>query len=612
MLFRLLRQLLRGRSSGEACPVQGAVNKPENGWIEEALRLRREHRYEELAALCRSVLAKKPANADALNLLAAALFALAQPGEGLACLRRVTEATPESAEASAHLAAALAATGNPDEAIDCYRRAIKLQPDFADAWHALAQLLHVLGRDDEAETCCRSGLRADKRHAALYRTLADVLFEQGRVDTAADELRAALAINADAPAVHSALCFTLNFSDSEDPLAIWHEHREWGKRHGRPLAHEAPPHDNDPDPGRRLRIGYVSPYFRKHAVTFFLESTLEHHDRDRFEIMLYADVAQPDDYSRRLQEYGAIWRDTVGKSDAELAAMVRRDAVDILVDLSGQTRGNRLLAFARRPAPVQVTWNGYPNTTGMTSMDYCITDAFCDPPGATEHLSAEKLVRLPTIHMAWRPPAGAPAVGPLPALESGHVTFGSFNACYKITPRLVAMWSKILAQLPQSRLMLIAVNGAVAKKRILDLFAANGIDSQRIEIRPRLSHEQFLAVHQEADIALDSFPFHGVTTTCFSLWMGLPVVTLAGVNRVSRNGVSMLSNAGLPQLVAQDDEEYVAIATRLAVALPALAEMRAGLRERMQRAPNTDGIACARAVDNAFREMWATWCKKKR
>jgi predicted O-linked N-acetylglucosamine transferase (SPINDLY family) len=614
MLASLLKRLLhRGaaRAPEPAPQARDGVPYAGNNWLNEALQLRQLGRHREIIAICRSVLTRQPDNTDALNLLASALLAQGESREGIACLRRVAELVPDSAETFANLAAALAATGDAPGAVDNYRHAVSLRPDFAKAWSNLAALLKALGRYDEAEECCRSGLRSDAEHAALHHTLANALFEQGRVDAAIAEIRAALALNPDTPAVHSELLRMLNYADAQDPVAVYREYRAWAERHARPLEDAALPHNNNPDPTRRLRVGYVSPYFRKHAVTFFLESVIQHHDRSNFEVILYADVAQPDEYSERLQAHGAIWRKTVGMSHERLAWMVRNDAIDILVDLSGHTANNRLLAFARRSAPVQVTWNGYPNTTGMASMDYRITDAYCDPPGTTEHLHTERLVRMPGIYMAWRPPDQSPGVGPLPALESGRVTFGSFNSCYKITPGLIALWARILRQVPGSRFMMLTIDSGIAERRVRDLLTGNGIDPKRLDILPRLTHEEFLTAHQRADIALDAFPYHGTTTTCFSLWMGLPVVVLGGATHVSRVGVSMLSNVGLPQWVAHNDDEYVETATRLAADLPGLAKTRAGLRGMLLQSPNTDGRSCARNLESAYREMWVTWCRMR-
>jgi predicted O-linked N-acetylglucosamine transferase (SPINDLY family) len=579
--------------------------------MEKALQLQREGRYDELIAQCQSTLQREPRSVEALQLLAVALCAAGRAREGIIHLTRVTELIPDAAEAHSTLATVLAAAGDAEAAIASYRKAVGLKPALGDAWSGLAALLKVLGRYDEAEDCCRSGLSTNPHHAHLHHILSGALFEQGRVDEAISAARACLAIAPDMHVAHSDLVRMLNYSDTAEPAAIFAEHRAWGERHANALTRAAAPHDIKPVPDRRLRVGFVSPYFRKHAMTFFFESVVEHHDREQMEIFLFADVAQPDEYSERLKAYGATWRPTVGFDDSQLAQAVRQDAIDILVDLSGQTPYHRLLAFARRPAPVQVTWNGYPNTTGMAAIDYRVTDAYCDPPGRTEALHTEQLVRLPGIYMAWRPPRDAPEPGALPAERSARVTFGSFNSCFKITPTVAALWARILYALPGSRLMLLTITSRAAEQRIRGLFASHGIGPERLELLPRMTHEEFLAAHRRADIALDTFPYHGTTTTCFSLWMGLPIVTLAGPTHVSRVGVTLLSNLGRPEWIAHSADDYVEIAKGLSSSLSALAASRSQLRQQMLDSPITDGVRGARALESALRQMWVTWCASR-
>jgi protein O-GlcNAc transferase len=576
-------------------------------WIAKALTLQRLGRHGEIVEISRSVLAREPDDVDALQLLSAALFAQGKTQEGLAYLRRAAERTPESAETQANLAAILATTGDLTGAIEGYRRAVRLRAEFADAWNNLALLLRALARYDEAEECCRSGLLTDARHAALHHTLSGTLFEQGRVTEAIQEARAVLSSNPDMPSAHSDLVRMMTYDEEQDPVETHRERRAWAERYARPLEEAAALHGNDPDPMRRLRIGYVSPYFCKHAVTFFFETVIQHHDREKFDVILYADVAQPDEYSKRLQEYGSTWRRTIGLDDARLAEMMRNDAVDILVDLSGHTPRNRLLAFARRPAPIQAT----ANTTGMASMDYRITDVHLDPPGTTEHLHTEKPLRLPQCYMAWRPPDRSPDVGPLPAIGSARITFGSFNSCFKVTPAVVALWSRILERTPDSRLKLLAFNGEVSVQRVRALFARNGIEPERLEFVPRLSFDDYFRIRQQVDVALDTYPFHGNTTTCDSLWMGLPVVVLAGTTHLSRGGVSLLTNVGLPELVAESADAYVDTAASLAADIPGLARLRAGMRDRLLRSPLTDGRSCVRALEQAYREIWRAWCAQR-
>jgi predicted O-linked N-acetylglucosamine transferase (SPINDLY family) len=607
MLGSFLKRLLEPRASNTPPSAPVAATTDPN-WIADTLRLQQQGAHPEVIARCHAALAREPDDANVLNLLAAALLAQGRAQEGIPHMRRATELAP-SGKAHAHLADVLAATGDLEGAIASYRDAVTLQREDAGTWHKLAALLKALARYDEAEESCLSGLCAEPRHAALKHTLATVTFEQGRVEEAIATIREALAIEPDQPAVHSELLRMLSYSDAHDPVEVFREHRAWAARHARPLEDAAPPHGNDADPARRLRVGFVSPYVHKHAVTFFLESVIAHHDHAQLEIFLYADVARPDDYSARLRQYGANWRSTIDLNHAGLAQLIRGDAIDILVDLSGHTANNRLLAFARKPAPVQVNWLGFPSTTGMASMDYRITDDFCDPPGMTEHLNAEKLVRLPGIYMAWRPPDGMPDVGPLPALANNYVTFGTFHSVFKISPTIATLWARILERVPRSRLQVLAVSGVSAAKHMRELF--RDIDPQRIDLLPRLAFDDYLAAFQQADIALDTFPYHGATTTCFALWMGLPVVVLEGSTHASRADVSMLSNVGLPQFVAKTGAAYVDIAARLADDLPRLATLRADLRNMMARSRNTDGRECARNLERAFREMWVTWCGKK-
>ena len=601
MLGSLFKHLLGSRKT--------ATTAVEATWIAATLRLQQQGRYQDVVERCENALAREPGQIDALNLLAAALLAQGKVQDGIRYLRRASALAP-SAKAHADLGSILATTGDFDGAIASYRAAVAQQPDLADARRTLAALLKVIAHYDDAEECCHAGLKQLPQNAALKHTLATVMFEQARVEEAITTMRESLALQPDNPAAHSELLRMLSYSDTQDPAQIYREHLAWAARHARALEDAAPPHSNSPDPVRRLRVGFVSPYIHKHAVTFFLESVIEHHDRTQLEIFLYADVARPDDYSDRLKTYGAHWRGTLSLDHAQLAQLVRDDAIDILVDLSGHTANNRLLAFARKPAPVQVNWLGFPSTTGMRSMDYRITDDFCDPPGMTEHLNSERLVRLPGIYMAWRPPDGIPVIATLPASKNGHITFGTFHSAFKITPAIVALWARILQRMPDSRLQVMAVSGVAAQRHIRKLFSNCGVSEQQLVILPRLTFDDYLAAYAGVDIALDTFPYHGATTTCFSLWMGLPVVVLEGTTHASRADVSMLSNVGLPQLIAKTGNDYVNIAVGLAQDLPQLADLRANLRGMMIRSPNADGRACARNLEQAFREMWGTWCKK--
>jgi predicted O-linked N-acetylglucosamine transferase (SPINDLY family) len=403
----------------------------------------------------------------------------------------------------------------------------------------------------------------------------------------------------------------LAYLPQPDPQTLFLEHRRWAERHAAPLAAEARPYANDPAPDRPLRVGYVSPDLREHPVASFLTPVLAHHDRSRFHVTCYADVARPDGVTRHLQTLADAWRDLPGRSDAQVADLIQADSTDILVDLAGHTACNRLLVFARKPAPVQVTHFGYPNTTGLSTMDYRISDRYADPPGRTEAYHTEELVRLPEVAWCYRPLA-APEVTPLPARAAGHVTFGSLNNLAKITPQAIALWSELLRAVPGSRLVLLTGAGSQADQRLHDLFGQHGIDRARLELLGRRPRDRYLALYQEMDIALDPFPYNGGVTTCDALWMGVPVVTLAGESYVSRQGVALLSNLGLDDWVAGAPDAYVDIATRWAHDVEGLGRLRAGLRERMTNSPLTDGLRFTRFLAEAYRWMWQRWCLGQR
>jgi predicted O-linked N-acetylglucosamine transferase (SPINDLY family) len=383
------------------------------------------------------------------------------------------------------------------------------------------------------------------------------------------------------------------------------EHRRWNELHAEPLRKFVQPHTNDGDPDRRLRIGYLSADFRDHSVSRFLLPLFRNHNHEAYEIVCYSDVVKCDQVTDRLRALADRWNDTFGQTDERLADKVREDKIDILVDLAGHTAGNRLMVFARRAAPVQVTYLGYPASTGMSEMDYRLTDSFADPPGQTESLHSETLWRLPVCNWCYEEPESAPEVRTLPA--DRPIRFGTFNNLAKVSSPIMDLWAAILIAMPSSRLVIKSQGVAEesVRRRINQCFMSRGLQPDRLELR---GHEPIFTSHLEAynqlDIALDTFPYHGTTTTCEALWMGVPVVTLAGSAHVSRVGVSLLSCVDLPDLVAKSPEEYVSIAVGLAKDLPRLAELRRTLRLRMRASPLMDGARFARDIESAYRQMW--------
>jgi predicted O-linked N-acetylglucosamine transferase (SPINDLY family) len=463
------------------------------------------------------------------------------------------------------------------ETIDCYQKILKANPSAMDASNNLAAAYLAMGQLDDAIAHRRQFLQRQPN------------FILGR----------------------SNLLFALNNSPAISPEAMFQEHLRWDELvMGQSLP--APTHTNRPDKERRLRVGYVSPDFiGQHSVTYFIESLLANHDRQQFEIYGYAEVAIPDATTERFQKLCDHWSITHDKSDEEIAQDIQKDQIDILVDMAGHTASSRLTVFARKPAPVQVSYLGYPNTTGLRTVDYRLTDARADPPGRTERYHVEKLVRLPDGFLCYTPPADAPTVSDPPMEKNGYVTFGSFNSLAKITPQVIALWAEIMKSLPESRMVLKshALTDARVRERFRGLFEKEKIESSRISLLGRIrERSQHLAQYHEIDISLDSFPYNGATTTCESLWMGVPVISLAGDTHAGRVGLSLLSQIGLTELACADREEYKANACKLAQDLPRLKILRQGLRQRLGQSPLSDGPKHARAVEAAYREMWRTWC----
>jgi predicted O-linked N-acetylglucosamine transferase (SPINDLY family) len=384
--------------------------------------------------------------------------------------------------------------------------------------------------------------------------------------------------------------------------------REMVENAGATLA----PHDNRGDPQRRLRIGYVSSDLRAHSVCYFALQMLEHHDRSAVEVFCYADTVRPDEMTARAKSLADEWRSITRLPDDAAAAMIREDRIDVLVDLSGHTVGNRLTVFARRAAPVQVTYLGYPDTTGLPTMDYRLTDSFADPAGDADARATEKLVRIDRCAWCYSPASSAPEIT---ARKPGPITFGTFNALAKINSQVLAAWAAILRETPGSRLMIkaAAMSEASARERFTRAMAAHGIDKSRLVLAGhRADSREHLAMYAAVDIALDPFPYNGTTTTCEALWMGVPVVTLAGRAHAGRVGVSLLGAVGLSDLVAQDLEQYRRLAAGLAGDPDRLQRLRVELRDRMRRSPLMDGAGFARALESAYRQMWQSWCSVSR
>jgi protein O-GlcNAc transferase len=529
---------------------------------------------------------------------------MAQAAEELGAAARLN---PEDPGVRNNLGLALSSLGQGEAAHQSFQEAIRLDPGYPEAHNNLAILYERFGKTSEAIDSCLSALRLRSDYPEAHLNLANALKSQGRHDEALAHYREALRLKPDYLEAHSSLLLSLCYPAGLSPELVFAEHRAFGAAHRFPAA----PHENAPEPGRPLRIGYLSADFRSHAVARFIEPVLRHHDRSRFQVVCYSNVSVPDETSKRLGDLAGRLVNIAGMPDQEAAELIRGDRIDILIDLSGHTADNRLALCARKPAPVQVSWLGYPHTTGLQSMDYRITDAVSDPPGASEKFHSEQLLRLPGSFSCFAPPEEAPPVGELPALSAGVLTFGSFNNPAKITPETVALWAGVLGRVPGSRMLIkgysLADQGSRA--RLIGLFAANGISAERLELRGNTaSYPEHLQLYGELDIALDCIPYNGTTTTCEALWMGVPVLTLAGDSHRSRVGATLLQCIGLPDLIASSPDDFQDRAAALTGDLTELARLRGALRAKMAASPLTDGAGFTKTLEAAYRAIWQTWC----
>lgn len=526
--------------------------------------------------------------------------------EAVAAFRRAIEIDPNSAEAYNNLGTVLRNLNQLDPAIAAYEQALRLRPDLPETWTNWGNLQKDAGRLDDAIAGHAKAVQLRPQNAEAYSNLAVALTSAGRLDDAIAAFRRAAEFKPDAADLHSNLVYTLHFHPDYDGPNLLAEHRAWAERFADPLTAAAKPHDNDRSPDRRLRIGYVSPDFRLHPVGRFLLPLLAHFDREQVEVFCYSDVRKPDALTDRLRAHADHWHSTVGLSDAQLAEQIRADRIDVLVDLTMHMADNRMLAFARKPAPVQITWLAYTGTTGLVAMDYRISDPHLDPPD-NDTFSTERTIRLPHCFWCYEPHEIAPDVSALPAQLNGFITFGSFNNFSKVTEPTLRLWAELLRGVPRSRLLLHTLEGE-HRQRVRAIFASAGVSPDRLEFVGFQPMDAFFRLHHRIDIALDPFPYGGGTTTCDALWMGVPVVTLAGQTAVGRAGVSLLSNVGLPELIARTAEEYVAIARGLASDLPRLAELRATLRHRTSASPLMDAPRFATDMLDAYRAGWQEWC----
>ncbi len=565
-------------------------------------------------ASCRRALEIKPDDAEAHNNLGNALKGLGQLEDAAASYRCALAIKSGYAEAYSNLGSVLLELGQPNDAVESCRRALEIKPGYAKAYGNLGSALLELGQLNDAEASYRRALEISPDSAEAHGNLGAALIELQRHGDAVASYRRALEIKPDLAWVHSNLIFIYNLLVSHPPEEMLAEALTYGERVAL-QAHLYTSWLNVPEPDRCLRVGLVSGDFLHHPVGFFVESVLaalKSQASGRLKLLAYSSHSRFDAVSERIKICCDGWCSVVGLSNENLARRISEDSIDILIDLSGHTAHNRLPLFAWKPAPVQVSWLGYFATTGVTAMDYLIADPWTLPE-TEEAYFIEKIWRLPETRLCFTPPGVNVDVAPLPALKRGYVTFGCFNNLAKMNDAVVVLWARVLKAVPGSRLLLKAKQLQVASVRqsVIERFSAQGVGADRLMMEGSDAREKYLAAYHRVDIALDPFPYTGGTTSVEGLWMGVPVLTLAGKSFLSRQGVGLLMNSGLPEWIAADADDYVARAVSHASDLQRLAALRNGLRQQVTASPIFDAPRFARHLEDALRGMWRIWCDQQ-
>ncbi len=567
-----------------------------------------------------------------------------EPGKAIEAYDRALALEPDNAPAHYNRGLALSNAGSARLAESSLAAAIRHRPIFPDAYVALAHVLELQGRNAEAIDALNTALRQAPEHPGYLLNLGLLLQKAGRLDEAELTLRTACekhaafgaamhalagvlrdkgkpteacelleSIAQDDPAyieACSTLLLTLLFRDDLLPQAIFEKQKAIGATLQRHAPEPFTTFANVRSASRKLRVGYVSGDYGRHAVAFFALPVIEEHDRQSFEVFCYSNTDLQDDLTEKFRRAADGWRDIRGVNDAAATQLIRSDAIDILVDLSGHTGRNRLDVFARKPAPVQVTWLGYLGTTGLKTIDYRLCDRHTDPEGNSAKLHTEILAAMPDSQWCYRPYLSPDPASTPPMTGNGFATFGSFNQFAKLSPSVRRLWSKILIQIPDSRLLVVGAPEGRARDELLADFAREGVTRDRIDVIGRVPMQEYYRLLNQVDVALDTTPYSGATTTCDALWMSVPVIVLAGGHSVARSGVSLLATAGLPEFIAHSPEQYVHLATALARDVPRLTALRCGLREQMRRSPLMDEPRFVRGIEAQYRQMWARWCKR--
>lgn len=586
--------------------VQRAV--PTDQQMRELAELYNTQPVDKALAAARAFTQRFPDHGFGWKVLSVALHKSGQYDEALQHAKTSLELNPDDTDVLQVATGILTSKGRYEPAEGLCRRWLELRPTYAEAHRVMGVIMSSTGRFDEAERLCRTALELAGASGITCNPLGVVLMKQGRLSEAAEVFRQAIEVDPDSDLAYSNLAFCLTHSDNVTPAELFTEHRRFAERFEAPLKPHWPAHANVRDPGRTLRVGFISGDFCRHAVANFFEPVLMHLSRDSsLSLHAYSNTQIDDETTARLRGLFGHWHHIVGMQDKAVAELIRADGIDILIDLAGHTAENRLRCMAGKPAPLQASWIGYPGTTGLDAVDYFLADRFWVPEQFSSQFS-EQIAYLPAV-APFEADKMCPPVNLLPALHHGYVTFGSFNRLDKLQRDVIALWARVLREVPNSRLLIGAMPRDGGLGELVEWFAEEGIVRERLDFRARSSVAVYLQQHHHVDICLDSFPFSGLTTVLHSLWMGVPTLTLPAHTVPGRSGFTAMSHVGLTQFIAEDKDDYVRKAAALAADLPALAQLRSTMRERCEQSPMFRPEKIADGMSRALRVMWHRWCE---
>ncbi|CAB3758468.1 hypothetical protein GQ57_03005 [Burkholderia sp. MSh2] len=585
-----------------------SARRPNQALLQKHAALFDKNKHAEATALARQLVADYPEEGACWRALSASLHREGRFVEMIEAGFRTVELLPDEVLVRILLADTLRAVNRHTEAHAQCRRLLEIQPDHPEGLRIHGLVLFAMRRTEEALAACRRAVELAPGAAAPMSTLGFVLLEQGATQEAVGWLRRAIEINPTDSITHSSMLFCIAHSSDFDPQALVAEHRKFGQRYDNHKRKRAAVFSNPRDPARKLQVGFVSGDLFSHAVASYAVPVIEHLAADPGIAMhFYHNHFEEDQTSDRFKAHATTWRNVAGMSDPAFLERVRNDHIDIVIDLSGHTGRNRLVALAQRAAPVQASWIGYPATTGLGAMDYYLTDRFVAPHGAFDDQFVEQIVRLPAI-APFMPPQNCPPVNGLPALHNGYTTYASFNRLNKLSPHVVEVWARVLHADPTARMALGAISNDRDQDQLIEWFSAAGIDIGRLTFHRRSNIPVYMQQHHGVDLCLDTFPYTGSTTTLNGLWMGVPTVTIPGATMAGRGSAGWLQHVGLDAYIAADEDDFVAKALALGRDTAALQTLRAGLRARCAESAAFRPAVVAAGLSSALRTMWTRWC----